>query len=220
MPRKESEAVPEAIGPIPQNAGKIITWEKLRRLVEKNVGRSLKEIKEDSRSIEQRVARLEHDARRPRLAMEADGPENTKTRERMEGAARAVQAKYGDSCTAQRVQDRPKISTCFGVMAESLALPCRDDAGVKNSAASPKLCLPSLEMRSPTAAVGLLPTGEASTATKITFNQPPLRLYLTEETNSKKTSTQHVSYDSSFWRDYLSAAPFCRESHRDKIRRK
>ena len=48
----------------------------------------------------QRLTHLEHDARHPRHAMEADGPANTKTRERTEGAAKAVQAKHGDSCTA------------------------------------------------------------------------------------------------------------------------
>ena len=47
----------------------------------------------------QLAARLEQDARQPRLVMEADGPANTKTRERTEGAATAVQAMHGDSCT-------------------------------------------------------------------------------------------------------------------------
>ena len=62
-----------------------------------NVGRSFKEIKEDLRSMDQRVARLEQDARQPRLAMEADGPAETKARQRREGAATAVQAMHGDS---------------------------------------------------------------------------------------------------------------------------
>ena len=113
--------------------------------------------------------------------MEADGPANIKTRERTEGAATAVQVMHGDSCTTKRVQDGPKISTCFGVMAKPPALSCRDGIVVENGAAAPKSCLPSLEMRSTTAAGGLLPTCETSTATKIAFNQPPLRLYLTEE---------------------------------------
>ena len=34
------------------------------------------------------VARLEQDARQPRLAMEADGPADTETPERTEGAAK------------------------------------------------------------------------------------------------------------------------------------
>ena len=136
---------------------------------------------EDWQSIDQHVASLEYDARQPRLAMVADGQTNTKTHERTEGAAKVVQAKHEDSCTAQRVQDRPKTSTCFGMMAELPDLPCREDVLVENGASAPRSCLPSLEMRTATAAGGLLPTGETSTATKIAFNRPPLRLYLTEE---------------------------------------
>ena len=146
----------------------------------------LREYKEDRRSMDQRLTRLEQGARQPRLAMEADGPADTKTRERTEGAAKAVQAKHGDSCIAQRVQDGPRTSTCFGVIAEPPALPCGDDVLVENGAAAPKPCLPPLEMRSPTAAGGLVPTGKASIWARTTYNQPLLRLYSTEETNSKK----------------------------------
>ena len=122
---------------------------------EKTLGKLMKDI---TRLFDQHVASLEQDARQPRLATEADGPANTKTRERSEGSATAVQAMHGDSCTAQRVQDGPKTnSTCFGVMAEPSDLPLRDDILVENGAASPKSCLPSLEMRSTTAAGGLLP---------------------------------------------------------------
>ena len=142
--------------------------------------------------------------RQPRLVMEADGPANTKTGECTEGAATAVQVTHGDSCSATRVEPGPKTnSTSFGVMAEPPDL----DVMVENGDASPKSCLPSLEMWSPSAAGGLLPTGEISTATKTTFNQPPLRLS-TKETNCKKTSTPYVSYNSSFWN--LLAAPSCR----------
>ena len=154
------------------------------------------------RNMDQRVASLEHDARQPRLAMEADGQANTKTRERTEGAAKAVQAMHGDSFPACRIDPAPKTnSTSFDVMAEAPAFPGRYDVVVENGAAAPKSCLPSLTMRSPTAAGGLLTTGEASTATSITFNQPPLRFYSTEETDLKtnlKTRMLYVSYDSSF----------------------
>ena len=163
-----------------------------------------------TRGTSQRAASLEYDARQPRLAMEADGPANTKTRERTEGAATAVQAMRGDSFSGRRVESGPKNnSTSVGMMAEPSALPCRDDVLVENGDASPKSCLPSLEMRSPTAAGGLLPTGEASTATRTTFNQPPLRFYLTEETDSKtnlRTRILYVSYDDSS----LPAAQSCR----------
>ena len=93
---------------------------------------------------------------------------------------------HGDSCTAQRFQHGPKTSTCSGMMAEPPDLPCRDDVLVKNGAASPKSCLLSLMMRSPTAVGGLVLTGEASTATKTIFNKSPLRLYVTKEANLKK----------------------------------
>ena len=103
-------------------------------------------------------------------------------------------------------------------MVELPALPRRDDVVVENGAAAPKSCLPSLEIRSSTAAGGLLPTGKASIATMTTYNQPPLRLYSIEETNSKKTKLRtpilYVSYDSSF----LPAAPSCRRIIETKSR--
>ena len=139
--------------------------------------------------MDQRLAGLEHDARPPRLAVEVDGHANTKTRERTEGAATAVQAIDGDSCSATRVDAGPKTnSTSFGVKVEPPALPCRDDVLVKKSATAPKSYLLLLEMRSPSAAGGSLPTGKISTATKTTFNKSPLRLYSTKKTNSKKTN--------------------------------
>ena len=125
----------------------------------------------------QRVASLEYDVCQPRLAMEADGPANTKTRERTEGIATAVQAMRGDSFSARRVEPGPRTnSTSVGMMAEPPALPCRDDVLAENGDASPKSCLPFLKMRSPSAAGGLLPTEEASTATEATFNKSFLRL--------------------------------------------
>ena len=118
--------------------------------------------------------------------MEADGPANTKPYERTECAATAVQAMHGDSCTAQKVQNGPKTTTSFGMKAEPPALPCRDDVLVEDGAAAPKSCLPSLEMRSPSAAGGLLPAGDTSTATETTVNELFLQFYSTEEANSKK----------------------------------
>ena len=159
----------------------------------------------ERRSFYQRLTRLEHGARQPRLAMKADGRANMKTHKRTEGAATAVQAMHGDSCTAQNVQDEPKTSITFGVKAEPPDLPSREDDLVEDGAAAPKSCLLSLEIRTTTAAVGLVPTGKTSTATETNFNQPPLRFYSTKEAdseaNSKKielrTSTPYVSYDSS-----------------------
>ena len=170
----------------------------------------------------EKYARLEHDARQPRLAMGADGPANTKTRERTEDAAKSVQAVHGDSCSANRADSDPMCSTSFDDDCTGPpASPCSgENALVDNGAAAPKSCLPSLEMRSPTAAGGLLPTGEASIATMTPYNQPLLQLYSTEETNSKKTNLRtlipYVSYDSSF----LPAAFSCRraiEKNKEKI---
>ena len=135
--------------------------------------------------MDQRLASVEHDARQPRPAMEADVQADNKTRERTEGAAKAVQAMHGDSFSANRVHPDPMCSTIFGVKAEPPALPCRDDVVAENSAAAPKSCLSPLEMRSPTAAGGLLLAGMTTTAMRTTFHQLPLWFCLTEETNSR-----------------------------------
>ena len=68
----------------------------------------------DLRSMDQRLAGLEPDARHPRLAIVADGQANTKTRKRTEGAATAVQAMHRDSCSANRVDLDLMCSTSFG----------------------------------------------------------------------------------------------------------
>ena len=152
-------------------------------------------LKELMRRLEHNLLSQEQDARQPRFAMEkADGHANTKTQEHTEGAAKVVQAMRGDSCTAEyKVQDGPKTSITFGVEAELPDLPCREDVMVEDGATAPESCLPSLEMRSSTAAGGLVPTGEASTATETNFNEPPLRFCSTEETDleviCEKTST-------------------------------
>ena len=116
--------------------------------------------------------------------MEANGQANTKTRERTEGAATAVQGIRGDGFSARRVEPGLNTnSTSFGVKTEPPALPCRDDVVVENGAAASESCLPSLEMRSSTAAGGLVPTGEAFTAKETNFIQSPLRFCSTEETD-------------------------------------
>ena len=53
---------------------------------------------EKTELLEKRLTRLEHGAQQPRLAMEADGQSKTKTRERTEGAATAVQAMRVCAC--------------------------------------------------------------------------------------------------------------------------
>ena len=106
--------------------------------------RKLDELVEVMTAREQRLAGQEQDARQPRLAMEADGPSDTKTRERIEGAAKVVQAMHGDGFSANRVDPDPMCSISFGMKAERPALPCRDVVLIDNDAAVPKLCLTPL----------------------------------------------------------------------------
>ena len=124
MLRKESEAVPECNGPIPQQeelgSGQP-TLEDVYRKVEE-----LWWMVKEMRVKDQREASLEQDARQPRLAMKADGPADTKTRECPEGAATAVQEIHGNSCSVNRIDPDPMCSTtsfgddCTGPP----ALPC------------------------------------------------------------------------------------------------
>ena len=97
--------------------------------------------------------------------------------------------------------------------AEPPALPGRDDSVVESGPAASESCLPSMEINLSIAACGLVPTGEASTASETTLNEPPLRFCLTEETDLKaknsRTSVPSASYNSSSFRR-LSATPYCR----------
>ena len=156
--------------------------------------------------------------------MQADGPANTKTRERTEGAATAVQAMRGDGFSTRWVERGPNTySTSFGFKAEPPSFPCRDDVVVESGDAAPKSCLPSLEMRSLTAAGGLIPNGETFTATETTVNKPLIQSYSSKEENSKKkisrTSTPYVSYDSSVFQDSnLPVTPYCQRVVETKSR--
>ena len=128
-------------------------------------------------------------------------PADKKTHERTEGAATAVHAKHGNSCSANRVNSDPKSSTSFSDDSTGPpASPCsRGNTLVGNGAAAPKSGLSPLEMRTPSAAGVLLSDGTTSTTTRTTFDQPPLWFYLTEDTNSERLPIEHASYYSSFW---------------------
>ena len=214
MPRNWNEAVPEGNGPVPRQEelgfGQPTladVYRMIKELFDKS-NRKMDELSDEIRRMDQHSAGLEQDTRQPRLAVEADGPSDTKTRERTEGAAKAVQAKHGNSCSANRVDLDAMCSTSFSDDSTGPpALSCsRNNALVENGAAAPKSCLSPLEMRSLTTAGGLLPAGEASTTTRITFRQPRLRFCPTEETNSERTSTQYaLYYNSSFWLNQLPA---------------
>ena len=204
MLREESEAVPEGNCPVPQQENTGLANPNVRGTTKSLSEKLDRKIDELRRLLKQQLESQEQDTWQPRLAMEEDGPAITKTRDRTEGAATTVQAIHGNSFSARRIESGPKTnSTSFGIMAEPPALPCRGDVVVESRDAAFKSCLPSLEMRSPKAAGGLLPTGEPSTAEKTTYNKTPLRLYATEETNPKETtlwtSVPSAWYDSSFW---------------------
>ena len=125
------------------------------------------------------------------------------------GAAKEVQAMHRDSCSENRIDPDPMCSTSFDDdCTKPPALPCsRDGALVSNGTAAPKSCLSPLEMRSPIAAGGFLPTGKTSTAKKASLHQLPLWFCLTQE-KKLRTSILYVSYFSSFgWIKYQQA-PF------------
>ena len=217
MLRKASEAVPEGNDPIPPKeelgSGQP-TMEDVYRRIKLMMSHFEEPMDEISDVMDQHLTRLEHGARQPRLAMEANGQADTRTRERTEGAATAVQAMRGDCFSARRVESGPTTnSTSFGVKAEPPALPCGDDVVVESGPAASESCLPSMEMRPSTAAGGLVPTGDASNASETTSNKPPLRFCPIEKTDLKAknlwTSVPSASYNSSSFRR-LSATPYCR----------
>ena len=215
MLRKASKTVPEGNGPVTQKeeleSGQLTIGDVYRLLVERfdridgysdRLDKKMDEISEEMRKMNQHVTRLEYGARQLRLAMEADGQADTEIREHTEGAATEVQAMRRDCFSARRVEPGPTTnSTSFGVKADPPTLPCRDDSVVECGAATFESYVPSMEMRSSTAAGGLVPTGEASTASETNLNEPPVRFCPTEETdlepNCKKTSTSYALYDSS-----------------------
>ena len=134
--------------------------------------RKLDELTEEMRATIFRLEGLLHGAQRPRLAMEADVKSDAKTRMRTEDVA-GDRVIIGDSTSAQLDPD-PMCLISFGDDSTGpLALPCsRDDALVDKGAATPKPCLSPVQMRTLTAAGGLLPAGTASTAMKTTFSRP------------------------------------------------
>ena len=227
MLRKASKTVPEGNGPVPQKeereSGQLTMGDAFRLLIEKldrqleRMDSYIDRLDDEMRERDQHLTRLEHGARQPRLAVEADGQASTKTRERTESAATAVQAMRGDCFSACRVEPGPTTnSTSLGMKADPPAIPCRDDSVVECGSAAFKSCLPSMEMRPSTAAGGLVPIGDASKASETTLNEPPLRFCLTEETDLKAenswTSIPSASYDSSsvFQERNLYATSYCR----------
>ena len=119
MPRKESEAIPEGNGPVPQQeefgSGEptladvyqlfgerfdrqqkimdscVDRQQKIRDSYFDRWNKKLDEISDETRVMNQHVTNLEHGTRQPRLAMEADGPAHTP---RLASARRAPLQQY------------------------------------------------------------------------------------------------------------------------------
>ena len=108
-------------------------------------------------------AGLEQDARQPRLAIDAGVISDKKTCERTEDAA-TDRVMNGDNSSAQVDHDPMCLASFRDDFSDSLALPRRDDVLVDKDASAPKPCLSPVEMRTLTAAGGLLPAGSAPTA--------------------------------------------------------
>ena len=156
---------------------------------------------EEIRVVDQRVSSLQQDARQPNALLWWKTGKQTP---RLAIVRRAPLQQF-KRCMGiavlqtNRVDPDPMCTTSFGDDCTGPpALSCsREEALVDKGAATPKSCLSPLEMRSPIAAGGLLPTGETSTATTNTFDHPALWFYLTEETNLR-TSILYILYFSSF----------------------
>ena len=102
MLRKESDAVSKANCPVHQEEklgsgqpAPVDVFQRIDEIWDRGLDKVMKYLK-------QHLASLEQDARQPRLATEADGPANTKTRERTEGAATVVKRCMGIAVLRRR----------------------------------------------------------------------------------------------------------------------
>ena len=179
MPCKQGKAIPEDNGPIPYQdkfGSREPTMADVYRIFEERFDRMDKNLERVSeftgilRATKKRLAGLEQDARQPRLAAVADVETDKKTRKRTEGVAAADRAKYnGDSSSARGVDNGPTNSTSFSMIAEPLALLCRDDALVDKGTEAPKPCLSPVDMRTLTVPGDLLPAGIVFAAIRTIF---------------------------------------------------
>ena len=134
-----------------------ITLEEIRQNMSEALDKAFDEPTEKTRGTRQRSAGLEQDARQPRLAMEVGVTSNKKTRTRIENVA-ADRVKSGDNSSAQIDPDTMCLASFGDDSTGPPALPCfRNDALVDKGAVAPKPCLSPVEIRTLTAAGGLLP---------------------------------------------------------------
>ena len=152
-------------------------------------GKELSEPTETMRATNQRLVDLQHEAQQPRLVTEEDVQPNIKIRKRTEDAG-ADRVKNGDISFA-RVDDSLTSLTSFDMLAERPALLMfRDDVLVDKVTEAPKPCLPPVEMRTPTAADGLLPAGTTYTAMGIIFTLPYFSWIIRKTKNTDKYGSE------------------------------
>ena len=163
MPQKKNKAVPDCNGLVPYHdefGSDQLTMADLYRIIKERFDRSDKqfdELAENIRVTNQRLAGLEHEARQPRLAKETDVEPDTKTRKRTENAA-AHRAKHGNRSSSARVDhDLMRLTS----LADDSTEPPAPEKSIGNTlvdegAEVPKPCLSPVEMRTPTAAGGLI----------------------------------------------------------------
>ena len=120
--------------------------------------------------------------------MEADVTPDTKTHKRTEDATIA-QVVNEDSSSARKVDIGPTTSTSFGMITESPALLCRDDALVGKGAEALRPCLSPVEIHTLPAAGGLLPADTVSTAIRTIVSRSLPSWTLGEETKERTSQT-------------------------------
>ena len=210
MLRNWSKSIPEGNGPVshqeeigPDQSTLADVFRRLEgkfdrqlKLIKSSCDRQdekLDELMEKTREPRQRSASLEHDdARQPRLAMEADSKTIQEDSQAHGGRRWSRTSDEWDNSSAQ-VDTDPIHLTSFGNdSARPPALSCsRNDALVDNGPAPTKPCLSLLEMRTGTAAEGLLSAGTASTAIRTIFSRPLPSWTLGEETNERTSRTNN-----------------------------
>ena len=195
MPRKQGKAVLEHNGPVPHHdrfGSREPTMADLDRMFEEPFDRMDKNLEKMSaltgmlKVTNKRLVGLEYKAWQPRLAPEADVEPDTKARKRTEDAA-ADRAKHGDRSSSFRVDHDPMCMINFGDDSTEPPAPKKSvgDALVDEGAEALKPCLLPVEMRTPTAAGGLLLTDTASAAMRTIFPQPFFSWSLGEENKEK-----------------------------------
>ena len=105
----------------------------------------------------------------------------------------------GDSSSAQSNHDSMFLTSSGDHFTDTPALPRRDGVLVNKGAAAPKSCLSPVEMRTLTAAGGLLPAGTASTSMRTIFPRSPFSRSIGKETN-KTNSQTNKQLPSPCWR--------------------